>query len=183
MADAKARGDREEVKRLGKQVLEGYVGAIDYPPSLYYDELMEVFPDAKCILTTRESEAWYKSVSDTLYAIRRTMENTWMLAIVPPVKTFNKMVDYLLWEGPLSLFQGQFPDKAETCKRFDAWNAEVVKKVPKERLLSFSVKDGYAPLAKFLGKTDPGEKFPHVNETARFEDEMKMIRRLDFVGK
>ena len=30
---------------------------------------MEVFPDAKVILTIRDPEAWYKSVRDTIYQI------------------------------------------------------------------------------------------------------------------
>ena len=30
-------------------------------------ELMEVFPDAKVILTIREPEAWYESVKNTIY--------------------------------------------------------------------------------------------------------------------
>lgn len=183
MVDAKARGDREEVKRLGKQVLEGYIGALDYPAMYFYEELMEIFPNAKCVLSTREAEAWYRSVSDTLYAIRRCADPTWMLRLVPPVKTFNGMVDYMLWDGPHSLFQGQFTDKEVTCKRFNDWNAEVECKLAKERRCTFSAKQGYGPLCEFLAKAAPDEKFPHVNETKRFEDEMKKIKRIDFVGK
>lgn len=38
--------------------------------------------------------------------------------------------------------------------------------VPKERLLEWSVEDGWAPLCSFLGKPVPDEPFPHANVAA-----------------
>lgn len=38
--------------------------------------------------------------------------------------------------------------------------------VPKERLLEWSVEDGWAPLCSFLGKPVPEEPFPHANVAA-----------------
>lgn len=38
--------------------------------------------------------------------------------------------------------------------------------VPKERLLEWSVEDGWAPLCTFLGKSVPEEPFPHANVAA-----------------
>lgn len=38
--------------------------------------------------------------------------------------------------------------------------------VPKERLLEWSVEDGWAPLCTFLGKSVPDEPFPHANVAA-----------------
>lgn len=35
--------------------------------------------------------------------------------------------------------------------------------VPPERLLDWSVEDGWEPLCRFLGKAVPEEPFPHVN--------------------
>ena len=34
---------------------------------IYSRELMEAFPNAKVILTIRDPEAWYRSVSETIY--------------------------------------------------------------------------------------------------------------------
>ena len=36
---------------------------------LYFRELMELYPDAKVILTVRDPETWYKSVKETIYQI------------------------------------------------------------------------------------------------------------------
>jgi len=35
--------------------------------------------------------------------------------------------------------------------------------VPKERLLEWTVEDGWEPLCAFLGKEIPAEPFPHAN--------------------
>lgn len=40
----------------------GYRAAVDLPSALYYEQLNELYPDAKFILTTREnSEVWFES--------------------------------------------------------------------------------------------------------------------------
>ena len=35
--------------------------------SLFFRDLMEVFPEAKVILSLRDPENWYRSVKDTIY--------------------------------------------------------------------------------------------------------------------
>lgn len=37
--------------------------------------------------------------------------------------------------------------------------------VPPDRLLEWSIEDGWEPLCKFLGKEIPNEPFPHANAT------------------
>jgi len=41
--------------------------------------------------------------------------------------------------------------------------------VPKEKLHFFSVKDGWEPLCKILGKPIPNEQFPRANDAAAVE--------------
>ena len=108
MYEAKGRGDTAAVAELGKKVLAGQEAAIDYPASYFYQELMVAFPDAKVLLTVRDTpDAWYKSTMETLWAVRVAQQPTWMQAIVPKVYKFNAMVDALLWEGPRSIFKGK----------------------------------------------------------------------------
>ena len=45
----------------------------------------------------------------------------------------------------------------------------VTRALPADKLLVMNVKDGWAPLCKFLGKSVPGGPFPHGNETAAVE--------------
>ena len=48
---------------------------------------------------------------------------------------------------------------------FRSHNANVIKKVPKERLLIWNLKDGWEPICKFLNVPIPDEPIPIVNKT------------------
>lgn len=53
--------------------------------------------------------------------------------------------------------------------------------VPKERLLEWSVEDGWEPLCSFLGKPVPEEPFPHVNAAAGWAgQEMRIGKKYIF---
>lgn len=53
--------------------------------------------------------------------------------------------------------------------------------VPKDRLLEWSVEDGWEPLCEFLGKTVPDEPFPHVNSAAGWAgQEMRIGKKYIF---
>ena len=77
--------------------------------------------------------------------------------------------------GPNSLFKGTFTDKAKACETYDRWLEEVKASVPEEKLLVFDVKEGYAPLCKFLGKPVPNEPFPHLNSTPFFRWVLQLL--------
>ena len=49
-------------------------------------------------------------------------------------------------------------DEAE--RFFEEWNSNVIKTVPRERLLVYDVREGWEPLCKFLGLPVPDEPFP-----------------------
>lgn len=50
--------------------------------------------------------------------------------------------------------------------------------VPRERLLEWTVEDGWEPLCEFLGKPVPNEPFPHVNAAAGWAgQEMRLGKR------
>jgi hypothetical protein len=52
---------------------QGFVGAVDFPIALYFEELHEKFPDCKFILTEREnSDVWFKSWNNMAINIAQT---------------------------------------------------------------------------------------------------------------
>lgn len=53
--------------------------------------------------------------------------------------------------------------------RFCEHNEDVKRTVPPEKLLVFSVKEGWAPLCEFLDVPVPDEPFPHVNDRQSFK--------------
>ena len=49
--------------------------------------------------------------------------------------------------------------------------------VSKERLLEWTVEDGWEPLCEFLGKSVPDEPFPHSNKAIGWEDHESRIAK------
>ena len=52
----------------------------------------------------------------------------------------------------------------------ERYQREVEETVPAERLLVWSVADGWEPLCQFLEVPVPGVEFPRVNDSAQFGD-------------
>ena len=66
---------------------------------------------------------------------------------------------------------GADPRKPETDLRkfYLDWNEEVKRNVKEENLLVFNVKEGWDPLCKFLGVTQPKQPLPNVNSSEVFQ--------------
>lgn len=147
-----------------RKLFAGYQAAVDWPPSAFYEQLMEVYPDAKVLLTVRDPERWYESVMNTIYWVRQ-------VGNVNEVESgsqerFWHMIDTLIWKG---IFDGKVEDKQYALDLFNRHNEEVKKRVPSDKLLVFEVKDGWEPLCRFLGVDVPETPFPHLNDTMSFQ--------------
>ena len=61
----------EEAARSGKPewhaLLEPYKAAVDWPSSYFWRDLVKAYPEAKVILTERDPESWYKSITNTIF--------------------------------------------------------------------------------------------------------------------
>ena len=44
-----------------------YNSGVDWPIATFWRELSEYYPDAKFILTQRDPQRWYKSISNTIF--------------------------------------------------------------------------------------------------------------------
>lgn len=154
------------------KIFDGYQAAVDFPVCIFYKELMEKYPDAKVIHTTRNSERWYDSTYETIYKIQDVFPR-WLTTIFRPLGQFNDMVEKLVWSG---IFNGNFEDRETTIKIFEDFTAEVKQTVPSERLLMFEVKQGWKPLCEFLGVPVPNTPFPHVNDRKQLLNQMKKMR-------
>ena len=154
------------------KVFEGYQAVVDFPGSIFYKKLMQVYPEAKVILTQRDPEKWYKSVSDTIYQLPRGFDRIMMKLVglfKPEVAKISRNLDFaneIVW---LDFFQDKFQDKDFAIQKFVQWNEEVKKVVPAEKLLVFEIQNGWEPLCSFLEKPVPSTPFPRVNDTAEFK--------------
>jgi len=71
------------------------------------------------------------------------------------------------------------PAWSRLCRAFKDHEEEVKRTVPPDRLLVYSVKEGWEPLCAFLGVPVPDEPFPRVNDTNDFHHR---LHRLHVMG-
>jgi hypothetical protein len=72
-------------------------------------------------------------------------------------------------------FDNRFEDKAHTIDIFTRHTQEVRDTIDPARLLVFDVREGWAPLCRFLEVPIPDEPFPRLNDTATTQ---AMIQRM-----
>ena len=140
------------------QLFARYASCIDLPTCLYYEELLEEFPDAKVVLTVRDAEGWFRSwkrLNDAFRFIRP------FARFSPRVRRAMDITDLLV----TGTVMGGAIEKASNIEVYERHNQAVRDRVPSERLLVFDVRDGWAPLCEFLGVEIPDEPFPHLNES------------------
>lgn len=152
-----------------KAVFEGFESTVDWPGCTFWEPLMEVFPDAKVLLTVRDPESWYESARNTIYASLIAGQKGELKEgdEEPPSPEAFQMISALIWQGT---FHGKFEDRAYAIEMFNKHIAEVKSKVPPERLVVHEVKEGWKPLAQMLGVPEPRTEFPRLNDKVAFRE-------------
>ena len=77
------------------------------------------------------------------------------------------MIDRLVWEGKGTFASGH-AEPQQLIDTMNRHNEEVKRDVPPERLLVWSVTEGWEPLCEFLEVPVPDEPFPHANDSKEF---------------
>jgi hypothetical protein len=151
-------------------LFKDFHSAVDWPAARYWRELADHFPDARVILSLRDPESWYKSVTETIYqGLKMPITDR-----VPPTRRKQmEMARKMVLEDT---FGGRFEDKAHAIEVYNRHNQEVQRAIPAQRLLVFEAKQGWEPLCRFLGAQIPDEPFPHLNDTATIQAMMKQMR-------
>ncbi|VDP74088.1 unnamed protein product [Echinostoma caproni] len=167
--------------RLIQDLLHDYCGAVDFPAASYYWQIMQVYPDAKVILTVRDTNKWVESARATIIPANGRPKPPWFVRWV-----WFLRVGRSPGEMPNRFFNRTFGgdvfqmDDEQLGRAFDQWNADVQRKVPKERLLVYRVQDGWEPLCKFLQMDVPNQPFPCVNERDQFGRHVRFAHALNF---
>ncbi|KAF3025085.1 hypothetical protein E8E14_014542 [Neopestalotiopsis sp. 37M] len=165
---AKADGDRELSLKLLKENMAGYVGGTDVPIVCVVPELVELYPDMKVVLVTRDPETWWRSFGNIL-----DMSTAWYIpvltAISPTLRWWTPFnVEWKRNASELIHEAGGQPG-VYGPQLLIAHEEMVRRTVPPERLLVMKLSDGWEPLCKFLGKPVPDEPFPRVNDISAAE--------------
>jgi hypothetical protein len=165
---------QEKKTLMGKPDLEvitnaGFSATADLPMALYFEQVMEEFPDCKFILTTREdSEVWFRSWETLTTSI--TEPTNFGSLFFTSVKSYSH---YLRWLFSVvnkdeTFLTSSFPlpgqNKQAAIESYEEHNRRVRELVPSERLLEYSVKQGWQPLCDFLELPEcPDTPFPKTN--------------------
>ena len=155
------------------EIFEGYTSTVDWPSAFFWRELIDVYPDAKVLLSVRDHESWARSMQDTIVQIYFGDSLMHHLAqaryhVDPDWRAWVDLMVDMFWEGrgPLAGTNGESEPMKAAAER---WNQEVTATVPAERLLVWKPQDGWDPLCEFLEVDVPDEPLPSVNDTPMFK--------------
>jgi sulfotransferase family protein len=142
---------------------------VDWPSARWWREIAAHYPEAKVLLSVRDPEAWYKSMIDTIY---QPMKSPVPDSVPEIVRLQSEMARKAILT---ETFDNRFEDKAHAIEVFKRHTQEVLDTIDPARLLVFDVKEGWAPLCRFLEVPIPDEPFPRLNDTATTQ---AMIQRM-----
>jgi hypothetical protein len=162
-----------------EEIYGNYRATVDWPGCHFYAELAERYPEAKVILSLRDPERWYDSMSET---ILKSME---MMGLTTPGEI---PADHPMRFGGIIIPQMTFNydfSRENVIAAFERHNAEVQRRIPAERLLVFEAKQSWEPLCAFLGTPVPDEPFPSTNSRDEFWDHAQKAQALqeELAGK
>jgi len=142
-------------------LLRGYRSTCDWPACTFWPELRAANPGAKVVLTRRDPDAWYRSMSATI-----------LESLDRPVgdDADQVMIDHHLMTRELILertFAGDHR-REHALEVLAAHENSVITSMPPDELLVYDVAEGWESLCAFLGVPVPDQPFPNTNTTADF---------------
>ena len=143
-------------------IFDGYQAAVDWPVAAFWPQLMEAYPEAKIILSTREPEAWYESAKNTIF---KSMDEG-INSKNQEIRKRILMAKEIIVDGT---FNGKLNDKKHCIKIYNENIARCKKEVDSDRLITFNPKDGWDSLCKQLACPIPNVDYPFINTTKEFE--------------
>jgi hypothetical protein len=156
-------------------VFDGFEATVDWPGSFFWRELIDVYPDAKVLLSLRDADSWARSMRDTIWGvlygdilIRHLSEARAM--VDPKWRGYIDMVREM-WQRS-GLMQGEDTTAEWMSAAMERYHEQVQREVPSDRLLVWSPSEGWEPLCEFLEVAVPEMPFPHLNDSKEFNDRL-----------
>jgi len=140
-------------------IYSGYQSAVDWPTAGFPHELAAAWPSAKFILTVRSPQSWADSFSQTIYPLL-TERDRIKAEMLPWIDMAMRVIEKTGFVSGL--------DSVKLRQVFEAHNDAVRATIPSEQLLVYQVRDGWAPLCRFLDLPVPAEPFPRTNDRSEF---------------
>ncbi|KAK4163708.1 hypothetical protein QBC43DRAFT_212270 [Cladorrhinum sp. PSN259] len=142
----------------------------DAPASLFASEMISAYPEALVILNSRrDTAAWKKSLLSTI--VKANESWAFWVASWADRECFWAWHVYFrfLWPRLFRVGPGETLREAVECRAEQVMrdhHSAIKGLVPPQKLLLYSIEEGWAPLCKFLKKPIPDTPFPHANAAA-----------------
>src|ERR1700744_380078 len=144
-------------------IFEGFEATVDWPGSFFYRDLIELYPDAKVLLSVRSGEAWTRSMRETIWGVIygdimiRHLSDARRI-VDPPWDDYMTLMSEM-WQrsGLISRPDASAEEMAAAMERF---NQEVQDTAPAERLLVWSPGAGWEPICEFSNCRSPRRTSP-----------------------
>lgn len=144
-------------------LLATYKSGVDWPVCSFWREIIGHFPSVKVLLSTREPDAWYSSFQATVYAALTTPLKTADSTSTEVIPVFQRLPS--IGARVIShRFTDDLGSRESMIAAYHKHNEDVRAAVPSERLLEWSVGQGWGPLCEFLDIPKPVHPFPNVND-------------------
>ena len=144
-------------------LFNGFKATVDWPSCNLWREQLKHFPDAKIILSLRDSASWYESIMNTIYPYsKQSLDSE-----DPQLHYSGKWAFEIIWDR---IFDGRLNEREFVIDKFNRHNQSVIEETPSEKLLIFEAQNGWEPLCDFLGVPVPDTHYPHTNTTNQFKD-------------
>lgn len=163
-----------------EEVFGNYRATVDNPGCCVWRELLQAYPDARVLLNVHPKgpDTWFDSTMETIYFTEGSWQGKVLRTFVPPLRKFADMASRLIWQRS---HRNTMPDRAAAIARYNGHIEEVKAAVPPDRLLVFSVDQGWEPLCRFLNVPVPDTPFPRVNDRKEFQQNIRNMKLMAYV--
>ena len=141
------KGDFSKIR----QILNGYDAMEDTPWYIIYRELDQMYPGSKFILTIRDADSWYTSVSKHIGDLRAA-HHEWIYGRGKGLPKNNREHAIAVYNNHNEEVMNYFSDRPDDLL-----------------VLDFTKGDRWEKVCAFLDKEIPGIPFPHYNKTSEIE--------------
>ena len=142
-------------------LFDGYRAVVDWPAAAFWPDLASHYPQAKIILTTRDPDRWFKSISNTIFPTLLTEPGP----NEPVTPGHRHMTRSLIAER---IFEKRIDDREFVLDVYQRNSERVLREIPPSRLLQYQPGDGWEPLCEFFWVAVPDEPYPRANDTSEF---------------
>lgn len=155
--EAWARAAESDTLPDWSALFDGYAAAVGMPVCLHLEPLLDRYPEAPVLLSTRRSpQAWLASWHHLFRRIEALLRLSDRL---PRVALAERVIHHFVLQPA---FDGRTDDTA-LLSGYHRHIERIHDLVPTKRLTVFQVEEGWAPLCQLVGRPVPSEPFPGLN--------------------